>query len=403
MIVWYVLLLIMSTTALADYMNNRGRSRINSVSIFMIAVMAILVGMRGEMGLDTASYIRNFNQITPFLSFSQLYKDSSAFRWEPLYVFSISIFRHGIDSYNSFIFVQAVIVLIVVSKSLKRIGLPINAGLYYFFLTFYLHLFEQQRMAVVYAILLLASTYIATGDLKKFLLSVLVAAMYQYTALLFLPAYWITKAPLFRTLNSKTLRTMRTSPSVITLRDGYNPVVKQSDVQTLFTVSFLIAAAVAVLVSGFQFSGVLGVIAERVGPSLPPLRTLTYYIDRVSTARNNRAETLSMARGIIGHSFVLIVLFVQRKYWCDSKTINWFFLYLVGLVVALVTRDFVWISHRFFSMYRIGLVLLFSTLIKNEPVRFPYTAATLWCIGIYEFLMMITRTIGPFRAVILSV
>ena len=102
-------------------------------------------------------------------------------------------------NYQTFIIIWSAITMICFMHFIRRYSTsPLQSILYFFGLLFYLLMFNALKQAMAMAFILLAFDGIVERKLWKFLLWVVIASVFHYPALIFLPAYWIANMKLSR-------------------------------------------------------------------------------------------------------------------------------------------------------------------------------------------------------------
>lgn len=102
-------------------------------------------------------------------------------------------------NYQTFVIIWSAITMICFTHFIRRYSTsPLQSILYFFGLLFYLLMFSALKQAMAMAFILLAFDGIMEKKLWKFLLWVVIASVFHYPALVFLPAYWIANMKLSR-------------------------------------------------------------------------------------------------------------------------------------------------------------------------------------------------------------
>ena len=115
-----------------------------------------------------------------------------------VYAMKLVYDRSG-GNYQTFIIIWSAITMICFMHFIRRYSTsPLQSILYFFGLLFYLLMFNALKQAMAMAFILLAFDGIVERKLWKFLLWVVIASVFHYPALIFLPAYWIANMKLSR-------------------------------------------------------------------------------------------------------------------------------------------------------------------------------------------------------------
>ena len=139
MMFWYILLFLFLILFVIEHFGSVNKYSINILTVFIILLLSVVSGLRGDFGADTVGYIDYFEHIPPLSEYFSILDDGGRVNptnhLEPLYVFIVSSFKLFSNNYNLFQFVQSFSLLALVTLSLKRLNAPVNIGLIiYFFL-----------------------------------------------------------------------------------------------------------------------------------------------------------------------------------------------------------------------------------------------------------------------------
>lgn len=205
---WLVVLVVL----LALLMHGE-KKRNTKYILLVIALMFCVYGLRDAytIGVDSASsYLHMFQRMEdkewddlPTVKdwFSNdgdesMDKDRNfAFRWLMKLVYD---WTEG--DYQWFVAIVAAFVMIAVAQFVRRYSpSPVQSFLYYFGLLYYTQMFGILKQSIAMAFILFAFNAIMDRKLIRFLILTLVASMFHFPALVFLPAYWIANMRLGRT------------------------------------------------------------------------------------------------------------------------------------------------------------------------------------------------------------
>lgn len=385
MTTWYVMMVIMLGVFLLDYLENDRKLAVNELTVFLVLIMAVLSGVRGHMGADLSGYKYFFEIIPPLdgvLFAGADYNPDAGL--EPLYAIMVSTFKVFSENFNLFLFVQSLVLLLIVVKSLRRLQVPVNIGLILYFFLFYLSHFGQQRMAIVYVLCLLASTYVVTSNPGKFVAVVLAATLIQYTAIFFLPAYAL------RYVLLSTRRTAAPAPGAAGGSAAVAPRAKGARGRT-FTLDGTTVVKIAI---GFAivwfitlrldiFATLYGWLSAMSGAAgnVYAYKFISYY-ERIDSNLN----IFNAWFGISANVAILAFLYVYRARWLNTGIAPVFAMFAFGLLIIIGVYSFPWLGDRLFRMYSIAaLVGLFALVIvqqKGASVTLPFVLA----ICVYEYL-----------------
>lgn len=201
---WLVILVLFLALIL------RGNQAHNRIFIVLaVALMFCVYGLRDvySVGIDsTSSYLgqfermsrRNWDQLPDFsdwLGMEEGYEDEErsghtrniGLSWVMKAVSEVTN-----DDYQVFIAVVALFIMGSFAIFINRFSpSPIQSILLYFGLLFYTFNFSALKQSVAMAIILFAASAIADRKPLWFILLTLLASMFHFPALVFLPAYWI--------------------------------------------------------------------------------------------------------------------------------------------------------------------------------------------------------------------
>jgi hypothetical protein len=390
--VWYSIFIIFCCFVVVEYFRENRKYNINVGTVFIVVLLCAFSGMRSnQMGVDTDNYIYFF-EITPSI-LDVLSDDVSYIRLEPIYLFIISLFKVFSLNYNLFQLVQTFVLLMILVVSLVRLKAHVNIGLIIYYLVYYYGHFEQQRMAYVYVICLFSCQYIIKRNIKKFFISIIIANGIQYTAIFFLPAYYIyyffinEERRSYLSINKDDLATI-----IITrlqrIKFGYHAFIK---------IGLLLAIAISVTLKYnifevlYQFFIGLGITSQE---NIYALKFISYF-ENIDEERS----LLNAMLGISANFLIISMMFYFRQRWMDVTTIPLFLLYCFGFALMLSTYSFPWLGDRLFKMYAIAAILIvFNRLIitkKDKIVILPILIFLLRrfimninAIGSYEFISL---------------
>ena len=207
---WLVVLVVL----LALMMHGERKGNIKYI-LLVIALMFCVYGLRDgySIGNDSASsYLHRFEDmedltwedmpsLSDWLSNDDFGEDraghdrSVAFRWLMKLVYD---WTDG--DYQWFVGIIAFFVMIAVAQFVQRYSpSPVQSFLYYFGLVYYTMMFNVLKQSIAMALVLFAFNAIIDRKMIRFLILIIVASMFHFPALVFLPAYWIANMRLGRT------------------------------------------------------------------------------------------------------------------------------------------------------------------------------------------------------------
>ena len=183
--------------------------------MLVIALMFCVYGLRDvhSIGNDSSSsYLHRFEDmedltwedmpsISDWFSNDDIGEDraghdrSVAFRWLMKLVYDLTD-----GDYQWFVGIVALFVMIAVAQFVQRYSpSPVQSFLYYLGLLLYTLMFNVLKQSIAMALVLFAFNAIIDRKMIRFLFLIVVASMFHFPALVFLPAYWIANMRLGKT------------------------------------------------------------------------------------------------------------------------------------------------------------------------------------------------------------
>lgn len=192
----YFIVLALACLLMKFYVGGR-----NKVILILIGIiLAALVGFRDEtVGVDTMAYCRVFGEMAMYHSMEDVI---SSFSTEPgwnICNWILSLFSH--HYYVILCFVGIVCSSCALFLIRKLSVAPVLSVFIYITLGYYLFGFAASRQAVSMAIYMLALPYLLKGDMKKYMIVVIIASLFHKTVLLGVPMWFLFRMP----YNKKTL------------------------------------------------------------------------------------------------------------------------------------------------------------------------------------------------------
>lgn len=162
---------------------------------FAVIAMFCIMGLREAtlIGGDSASsYLHGYQKITA-MDWETFREEYNGFNVGFFYLMKIvSDLSNG--NYQTFIIVISAFIMLCFGHFIKRYSTsPIQSICYYWGLLLYIFMFSAEKQAIAMAILLLAFDAIIDKKPIKFIILVLIASQFHFPALVFLPAYWISR------------------------------------------------------------------------------------------------------------------------------------------------------------------------------------------------------------------
>ena len=196
---WMVLLLLLA--ALIFRGNKKG-----SIAFILIAFLILftVMGLRdvNSVGQDASG---------AHGSYPLIFQRTGQKDWSKLVGSSVQSFNTGFSllmklvyvltngDYQLFVTIISLFVVFSYMRFIRKYSpSPIQSVLYFLGLLYFLLMFDALKQAVAMAVLLFAFDAIFENKPIKFVLLVLIAAQFHFPAMVFLPAYWISKMKMSR-------------------------------------------------------------------------------------------------------------------------------------------------------------------------------------------------------------
>ncbi|MCA1010725.1 EpsG family protein [Halobacillus halophilus] len=195
MLIYIINVILLSFVVLVLFVLNLLDTKKGKMTFLIIATLQLILlqGLRNEsVGADTRSYLKYFNHIQYF--------DMEAFishRFEIGYKFLNNLLAQiGIND-QIFLTLVSALILVPVSVFLYKNSTNVYLSLYlYITFGFYAASFNTLRQNIAYGIILLSFQYIRDRKFIPFLLIVLLASTFHFSALIFAFAYFLARIKL---------------------------------------------------------------------------------------------------------------------------------------------------------------------------------------------------------------
>ncbi|MFW6243493.1 MAG: EpsG family protein [bacterium] len=385
---------------MSEYLGRENKVAVNGTTIFIILLLSILSGLRGEMGVDYHAYKNAFESIPSIYSY--LFKgEGELFRlinyFEPLYIIIISIFKMFLSNYNIFLFVQSLILLLIVVRSVKMLDVPVNIGLIFYFFISYLDQFGQQRMAIIYVLCLFATTFIVQRKFLKFLFTIIIASFIQKIAIFYLPAYF-----LYIFLNKKT-----NSKSIITstknlfkrpiLKKHYKGNIYEPEIIQLRVLTGIILLILSIFINiKYNIANLLLENIESFAMGNPIVNVyasnfISYY-SKMEVERN----IFGALGGISIYLLIISFLYIYRKRWFNINTVPIFLNFVFGVILFILLYDFPKLSGRIIDLYSYPAYVFIFGIIASQKEKPINTLPVIFLFIMYFFIRTIITETGPY-------
>jgi hypothetical protein len=171
-------------------------SKIGYLSVFLI--IFVVIGLRYNVGSDYYSYISIYNDIANL----GILSSRLTFRTEPLYALLNYIIYILFDN-HLFVFLSTGLIIvslyfISVQRYLKKTHYPV--ALFVFLTGFYFGFFTYIRLSIAAMIIMYGYKFLLDKKVFKWIMIVLIATGFHYTAIVMLPIYFFVKKRFNKTI-----------------------------------------------------------------------------------------------------------------------------------------------------------------------------------------------------------
>lgn len=182
--IYYATILVLSLFSILNQFKVRKTDLKSFIYISIIAIL-IIGGLRFEVGTDWFSYKNIFNSVS-------LISELTSFRVEKGFLLFVFIIKNIINDYSFFVFIFFLATFSVKLVIIKKYSTDIFISLMiYFSMVFLLYDINGIRQGMAIGIGLLSIPYILSRNLTRFILVIILAALFHTSALILLPFYWI--------------------------------------------------------------------------------------------------------------------------------------------------------------------------------------------------------------------
>lgn len=301
--------------------NTRARSLAKLVFFSAIIVPVLISGFRYGIGTDFESYSNIYHRITSQFSMIDAISDT---RYEPGWVV-LNFFVYHVFGDVKYLFIASSFLIWFFSfKAIydNRDKISIGIAVLILLCTLYNTSFNAVRQVLAIAVIMLSIKPLLDQKPWKFLLTILFASTFHYSALIFAPAYWIA--------NSKT-----------------------ENIRLLKTV----VVPVAFIGMIFFFE---------------PLLSLVSSIDAFSTYGNYDIEFRGLARRdiLLKLPVVLLILLNYKKLKLHNNTMYKIsLLFIIGIILTLL-RSFAPYIDRIALYFDVTQVFLLAAIAKTQTNKY---------------------------------
>ena len=188
--VYYIILFVITFYSYIDINNNGIKARIKVPYIVISSIFIFLCGIRVAQGADYWPYYKLYMSINKFVKWSDLF-DADV---EVSYVLISKILGYFRMPFFALLFIYGLISISLKTYTYYKYSpYPMISLLYFFMPNYFFSDSGHIRQGVSIALCLYSYQYIEQRKLFKFLFCIFIGYYFHKTALIFIPAYWITK------------------------------------------------------------------------------------------------------------------------------------------------------------------------------------------------------------------
>lgn len=188
MYIYFVYFVVLFLLSFCLDKKNVPRKAIQIYYLFVPIAFIFLVGSRAEtVGIDTGQYAYIWNYNIKAGNFDYIETDAE------LGYYYLQTFFKLFVSYQSFLFIigglSVVPICYVVYRYSKKCALTVL--IFYSSIAFHTLEFAAARQALAFTGVIIAFNYLMERKLKRFLVTLFIAALFHQTAVIFIPCYWL--------------------------------------------------------------------------------------------------------------------------------------------------------------------------------------------------------------------
>lgn len=321
------------------------RSKVHRIAFYLVvAFLVFFAGFRGRLGTDYNTYLRYFSSI----------KEGTATLGsvEPFY-FLLGFIT---DSFEWFLLIIAMLSILIKSKYIYEESKYVFVSL----IVYYSYMFLQFDMGIVrqglaLAFTLWAATYIKERKLGRYLALCFVAVMFHYSALIFIPAYFLAQ--------------------------------KEYTRKTIYGISLI-----SLILSFTDFWKVISYVLSML--SVFGLNKYSWYLTN-EAFRASAFELMDLQRIVM---LIFFTEYIKRKN-DDEENKIYLNMYFISTALYYLFRTFSAISSRGSYYFTAFEILLFPSVLKN--IKSPYKRVLVWAMimlycGIYLYKVINQYSVGDY-------
>ena len=188
--VYYIILFVITFFSYIEIFNNGSKARIKVPYIIISSLLIFLCGIRIAQGADYWPYYKLYMGVNKYVKWENVFNADI----EVTYVLISKILGYFKMPFFVLLFIFGLISISLKTYSYYKYSpYPMLSLMYFFMPNYFFSDSGHIRQAVSIALCLYSYQYIEQRKLFKFLICVFIGYYFHKTALIFIPAYWITR------------------------------------------------------------------------------------------------------------------------------------------------------------------------------------------------------------------
>lgn len=323
MTIYYSIFFILALLSLLEILGLK-KSQEHTIFFIFSGLLFLLSFIRWECGTDWNSYVDFYEHMPPING------DSN---FELFYFYANHLGRFFFNSYTGVLFICGLLVFLFQTKAIfQQSILPITSLFIIFGTSLGNIFFIRQTISTV--ILFYSIRYIQVGRFKSFLLCVVIATLFHYSSIIFLPAWFIYR--------------MKIRPGKLIL---------------LFFLSLLFSAVITAFLQslGNAFGGIIQY-------------KINHYLDNTgedSLQGSSYSLIFMLLKGLLNKAVILLPAIalcdrISKKYEYFRGYVN---LYWMGATIYFITAPISLVLLRFSFPYDISILAIIPYIIMTQSKR----------------------------------
>lgn len=178
--IYFLVIFFLFIVSFLDLFNSKFEKYRNLVWIICLILFILHDGLRWETGTDWLNY---------FLYFSDR-SQVAYLKFEPLYILLNSIIKSISSNYTIFLIVHSTILYLLIFKSVKDYSKNYIFSIFCYYCLMLPYL-GMNRQIIAIAICMYSIRYVVEKDVFKFIITIIIASLFHYSALVFLIVYFV--------------------------------------------------------------------------------------------------------------------------------------------------------------------------------------------------------------------